>query len=451
MLKRKIWKTLLDWKERNGNTALAILGARQVGKSTTAREFGRNEFEQLIEINFIDNAKAKNLFKEKNAKDILQAIEAYTRISIIPGKTLILLDEIQECPAARTAIKFLVEEGSCRYIETGSLLGVNFSEVQSYPVGFEETALMFPLDFEEYLWGLKMPEHILLTLKNHYDNETSIPESVHQTFLNLFYTYLVVGGMPEVVQSYVDNKNLLDVYRIQKNIIDRYRLDVTRYAPASEKIKILSIFDQIPSELDNKNKRFMMSSINKNARVSRYENTFLWLEESGIGLACYNTSAPIKPLEKNAKRSLFKLFLCDTGLLCAFFNESIQLDLIQGAAGINSGSILENSFAQALRSKELPLFYYDSKKIGELDFVVQNGSSIDIFEIKSGNNYKDHKALNNAMKCKDWKFRKKIIFCKGNIERNDEILYLPWYLIMFYEKEQLSNSVWDVDFSELLL
>lgn len=280
MLKRKIWKTLLDWKERNGNTALAILGARQVGKSTTAREFGRNEFEQLIEINFIDNAKAKNLFKEKNAKDILQAIEAYTRISIIPGKTLILLDEIQECPAARTAIKFLVEEGSCRYIETGSLLGVNFSEVQSYPVGFEETALMFPLDFEEYLWGLKMPEHILLTLKNHYDNETSIPESVHQTFLNLFYTYLVVGGMPEVVQSYVDNKNLLDVYRIQKNIIDRYRLDVTRYAPASEKIKILSIFDQIPSELDNKNKRFMMSSISKNARVSRYENTFLWLEES---------------------------------------------------------------------------------------------------------------------------------------------------------------------------
>lgn len=450
MLKRKVWQRLEDWLKQERKTALALIGARQVGKSTIAREFGKENFEQLIEVNFLNDASASQVFQEKNAQEILTALAAYTRQEIIPGHTLILLDEIQECPAARTAIKFLVEEGSCRYIETGSLLGVNFKEVASYPVGFEEIVLMFPLDFEEFLWGLGMPAGVIEQLQHYFTEKIPVPESLHTTFISLFLSYMVVGGMPAVVQSYVNKRDLIDVNRIQKSILDLYRLDIAKYAPDGEKNKIRNVFDAIPSELDGKNNRFKMSSLGPNARVSRYENTFMWLEEAGVGLVCFNTAAPVMPLEKNAKRSLFKLYFCDTGLLCAFFGQSVQFELIQGNAGINSGAILENIFAQSLRAKEFPLFYFDSKKIGELDFVVQNGQAIDLFEIKSGNNYHTHRAMNNALACKDWKFRKKLIFCKGNVEEDGEILYLPWYIIMFYTRPEPDSLIWDIDISALL-
>ncbi len=450
MLKRKVWKKLEEWKKQKRRTALALIGARQVGKSTIAREFGKANYRQVIEINFINEPAAAQIFEERNAKDILIALSAFTQQEIIKGDTLILLDEIQECPNARTAIKFLVEEGSCSYIETGSLLGVNFKEVTSYPVGFEEIVPMFPLDFEEFLWGLDMPQKVIDQLRTYYENESSVPESLHNTFTSLFLSYLVIGGMPAVVQSYADNKNLIEVNRIQKNILDLYRLDISKYAPDGDKNKIRNVFDSIPSELDSKNNRFKMSSLGKNARVSRYENTFMWLEEAGVGLACFNTSSPTAPLEQNAKRSLFKLYFCDTGLLCAFFGQTIQFELIQGNAGINSGSILENVFAQSLRSKDFPLFYYDSKKIGELDFLIQNGQKIDLFEIKSGNNYRTHRAMNNALACREWTFGKKIIFCKGNVEKDGEILYLPWYMIMFYTKNEPESLIWNVDISSLL-
>lgn len=450
MLRRKVWKDLERWKKESRRTAAALIGARQIGKSTIARAFAMENYRQFIEINFINDEQAKAIFESRNADEILTSISAYTRKEIISGNTLILLDEIQECPSARTAIKFLVENGRCDYIETGSLLGIKYREIQSYPVGFEEIIPMFPLDFEEFLWAVSLPEPVLKTLENCFQNRKTVPEAVHHTMLQLFQTYMVVGGMPAVVQDYVDHRDIASVNRIQNSILDLYRLDVSKYAPDKDKNKIRNIFDSIPSQLDAKNNRFRLASQGKHARIVHYEEAFLWLEESGIGLVCYNTSAPVLPLQLNAKRSLFKLYFCDTGLLCAFFGGTVQYQLLEGNTDINSGALLENVFAQSLHSAGFPLYYYDSKKIGELDFVIADQQEVDVLEIKSGNTFQNHRALNNARRISDWKFRNLIVYCKSNVHEEDGILYLPLYMIMFYRENKPESMIWDIDLSNLL-
>lgn len=451
MLKRKVYQELLKWKENTEGKALCIIGARQIGKTTLIREFGKNEYEHFAEINFVTDEKAADIFNDKlTAEAIITNLTAYLQTPLEPGKTLILFDEVQECPAVRSAIKFLVEDGRFDYIESGSLLGVRYKEVRSYPVGFEQIVPMYPLDFEEYLWANGVQDKTIQYLKTCYDRKEKVSDSVHETLCKLFYSYLVVGGMPETVQIYIDTHDIAKVVLNQRSILDLYRLDIAKYAEKSDKAKIKAIFDSIPAQLNEKNRRFKLNSINASARHIRYEDSFNWLAGAGVALPCYNVTEPQAPLQLSEKRNLFKLYMNDVGLLCASCMENIQFDLLMGNVEINRGSILENAFAQNLKSNGFELHYYDSKKIGELDFVLQKGLHTELVEIKSGNNYKKHLAMDHAMKVEQWEFEQSIVFSKSNVEKEADVLYLPWYMILFFMQEKEPEKlIYEIDLSGL--
>ena len=310
MLKRKVYEDLLKWKKEANGKALCIIGARQIGKTTLIREFGKNEYEYFAELNFVDSERAADIFNGKlTAEAVITNLTAYLQTPLEPGKTLILFDEVQECPRVRSAIKFLVEDGRFDYIESGSLLGVRYKDVTSYPVGFEQILPMYPLDFEEYLWANGIQNHTLQYLKSCYDKKEKVSETVHETLCKLFYSYLVVGGMPETVQIYVDTHDIAKVVLNQRSILDLYRLDIAKYATENEKIKIKAIFDSIPAQLNEKNRRFKLNSINASARHIRYEDSFNWLADAGVALPCYNVTEPQAPLQLSEKRNLFKLYM----------------------------------------------------------------------------------------------------------------------------------------------
>lgn len=450
MLKRKIYFDLLKWKQDGANTALMVVGARQIGKSTTCEAFGKENYRQFIKLNFIEDPQAAAIFSDSSVEQVFENLTAYTRKTVIPGETLILLDEIQEAPEARTKIKFLVQDHRADIIETGSLLGVNYKNVQSYPVGFETILPMYPMDFEEFCWANRIPDQTLDLIRKCYKESVPCSESIHNAMLRLFYSYIAVGGMPKVVSEYVQTHDFAKVVSHQKDILDLYRHDISKYAEKNERIKIMAIFDSIPGQLRTSN-RFILTKLGKNSRMQRYENSFLWLEEAGVGLPCYNVKEPVSPLRYSESRSLFRLYLCDTGLLCSMGSEEDQFLILQGNVELNAGSLLENVFAQSIRSKNLSLYYFDStKRKIELDFLIQDQNQVDVLEIKSGSNYQKHTSLDKASANKEWPFKKKIVFCKSNVAVQNGILYLPFYMIFCFDVERMPESkIWEPDLSAL--
>ena len=451
MLHRKAYEKLLNWKNQKKKKALCIFGARQIGKTTLVRFFGKQEYDCFVEINFLEDSDAQKIFSGTlDADTLITNLTAYTRKEMEPGRTLVFLDEIQDCPEARTAIKFLVEDGRFDYIESGSLLGVKYKEVRSYPVGFEEIYRMYPMDLEEYLWANGVQQTTIDYLKECYNKTSPVTEAIHQTLCKLFLTYIVVGGMPDAVHTYVSTHDIAKVIRVQRDILELYRLDIAKYAEGNDKIKIKAIFDSIPSQLDNKNRRFKLSVIDPNGRQLRYADSFNWLADAGVALPCYNVVEPQPPLKLNEKHNLFKLYMGDTGLLCAACMENVQFGLLNGEMEINMGSILENLVAQQLAANGFNLNYYDGKKTGELDFVIQNGMRVDLIEVKSGNDYHVHPALTKVMKIDAWKFGSSTVLCKGNLEKEGNIRYLPWYMIMFMKPQELPDQmIVEVDLSAL--
>lgn len=432
MLQRKAYQKLLDWKKDRNHKALCILGARQIGKTTLIRKFGKENYKNFVEINFISDTDAAGIFSgDLDVNTIITNLTAYTCQPMEPGETLVFFDEVQECPNVRTAIKFLVEDRRFDYIESGSLLGTKYKAVKSLPVGFEEIYRMYPMDFEEFLWANGVQDATIQYLKTCMHTKMRVLPAVHETMTKLFYSYIVVGGMPDVVQTYVDTHDIGKVIAVQTSLLDLYRQDISRYADGNEKIKIKAIFDAIPSQLNDKNRRFMVNSLAPTARLARYEDSFQWLSDAGVALACYNVTEPQTPLKLNEKHSLFKLFMNDVGLLCAACMENVQFDLLSGHLDVNLGSILENIVAQQLKANGYDLFYFDAKKYGEVDFVVSGGVHTRLIEVKSGNDYKKHSALDKIRSVSEWKFRDSIVLCKGNLEVVDDVLYLPWYMMIF--------------------
>ena len=444
MLKREIDSRLREWKADKNHKALLLTGARQIGKTYSVRKFAEQEYENFVEINFIENESAQDIFSDvSNVDMIITNLTAYTGRKLEPGKTLIFLDEIQECPKARTAIKFLVDDGRFDYIESGSLLGVRYKEVKSYPVGYETILQMYPMNFREFLYANGVQESTLEYLEEAYKKVTPVSESVHRTMKQLFQYYVIVGGMPDVVQRFVDTHDIGQVVETQKSILELYRQDISKYA-LNDKAKIKEIFDRIPSELNDKNKRFVLADISKSARMERYENSFLWLKDAGVALPCYNVTEPTVPLRVNEKHNLFKLFLSDTGLLCAASLENVQFEILKGNLDVNMGSILENTFAQILTANGFSLRYFDKKGKCELDFVVQKGSRIYPLEIKSRKSYKEHAALNYALNEQSWELSGGLVFCEGNVEKEDRIIYYPWYMAMFLKAPRIKRG-WTVE------
>ena len=451
MLERDIFDKLTAWKAEKKKKALCIIGARQTGKTTTIREFAHKYYKHFVEFNFILDKNAGRIFEDGYDADTVTAnITAYKLQALEPGSTLIFFDEVQECPSARTAIKALVDDGRFDYIESGSQLGVRYRQVASYAVGYEEICYMYPMSFREFAVANGVTTETLKLIDESYAEHMPLKSAVHETMLKLFYTYMVVGGMPAAVQEYCDSHDIGRVLQIQRDILELYRQDISKYSEGAEKIKIQAIFDSIPSQLDDKNRRFFLSRVDKNGRQNRYENAFLWLSDAGAAIPCYNVDEPSAPLSLAEKRNIFKLFMGDTGLLCAACMSNIQFAILHGDVNINMGGVLENVIAQSLICNGFSLHYFDSKKYGEVDFVIQNGTGTDLLEVKSGADYKKHPALNKVAAVENWNFGQKLVFCRGNVEESDGILYLPWYMAMCYRPDSLPvGSIYEIDLSGL--
>lgn len=433
LLRRSAYQALLDWKNQPEHLALLITGARQVGKTFLVREFGKAEYQCFLEINFIETPSAMTIFDgDLDAKTLIASLTVFSDVPLIPGSTLVFFDEIQECPRARAAIKFLVEDGRFDYIESGSLLGVRYKEVPSYPVGYERHLRMYPLSFEEYCWSAGIQQETMDLAQERIEARKPVPEAIHTRLMKTFYQYMLIGGMPAAVSLFLETQDTKRVQDIQEAILDLYKQDIAKYG--SNKTHIRRIFESMPAELDKKNKRFKLSDLSKSARMERYESDFMWLVDAGVALPCYNVTAPVGPLAINTQHTLFKLFLSDIGLLAAQMSSSVRLELLQGDLSVNWGSVLENAIAQELTAHGLELRYFDKSKYGEVDFLIESEGNIVPVEAKSGNDYQVHKTLRNIMTVKEWKLNEAIVLCKGNVKQDEEVSYLPWYAMMYLFK-----------------
>lgn len=448
MLKRKIDNYLMNYYRKTGN-ALLITGARQVGKTYSIREFGKT-FKSFIEINFIENPDAVGLFKDaKGSADILMRLSIITNTPMIKGDTLIFFDEVQECPDIVTAIKFLVDEGSYRYVLSGSLLGVELKDLRSVPVGYMGVKEMFPLDFEEFITCGGISANVIATVKDAWKKRTPVDGFIHNKMMELFRLYLIVGGMPAAVSKYLESNNLQDVLAVQQEIIRLYKKDIAKYDP-NNKLYIEEIFNLIPPELNAKNKRFILKRLNENAKYERYENSFLWLKNAGVAIPVYNVEEPKVPLLLARSRNLLKLFLNDIGLLAAQYANGIQMRIIKGDKDINFGSIYENAVAQELVAHGLEPYYYNSKKRGEIDFVIENNGKVLPIEVKSGKDYVYHRALSNIMDCDEYNLTEALVLDNDNLTVDGRITYVPVYMVMFMVKSDPSVTQYRVDISELI-
>ncbi len=439
VIQRNLFRQLKEWKDRAGHKALLLDGARQVGKTFAVRQFAAENYEVFLEINFVKTPGAKAIFEgDLDAATLIMGLTAYSGTTLVPGKTLLFFDEVQDCPRARTAIKFLVDDGRFDYVESGSLLGVTYQHVDSLPVGYEEELRVYPLTFAEFAVAAGIQPDVLEEARRACGAATQVIPAVNDRLLRAFRIYMAVGGMPAAVQEFVDTGDLARVLEVQRGILTLYRQDVVQYAP--NKAHVNAIFDSIPSQLDKKNRRFKLTDLARTARMERYESDFMWLADAGVALPCYNVSAPVVPLRVNMQHNLFKLFLCDCGLLSAASTGAVQFDIIQGDISVNQGSFLENVVAQELLANGFDLSYYDKSKIGEIDFVLQRGSAVLSIEAKSGADFKVHRALDNLMGVEEWGLNQAIVLCNGNVEKEGRVTYLPWYAVSFIEQESLPKS-----------
>ncbi len=446
-LKRKI-KDYITAYYKQTNNALLITGARQTGKTFSIREFGK-QFKSFVEINFVEQPDAVELFKgAQNSDDILLRLSAISTKPLIKGETLVFFDEVQKYPDIVTAIKFLVNEGSYRYILSGALLGVELKDLHSEPVGYMGIKTMYPLDFEEFISCVGISDSIIDTLRTAWETRKPIDAFVHKKLMELFRLYLVIGGMPAAVNKYLESNNLQEVMLLQHDIIRLYMRDIAQY-DAANKLYINDIFNLIPPELNAKNKRFVLKRLNENAKFERFKNSFLWLTNAGVAIPVYNVEEPKMPLMLARSHNLFKLFQSDIGLLATQYAEGIQMRIIKNEKDINFGAIYENAVAQELVTHELTPYYYNNKKKGELDFLIEIGGQVLPIEVKSGKDYVVHRALANIMDCKEYGLKEAIVFCNDNLRTVGNIVYAPIYMVMFLHKKQISNLVYKVDSSGL--
>lgn len=447
MLYRRIAKEIEQYYASSRN-ALLLTGARQTGKTYSIRQFGKT-FKSFVELNFVERPEAAKIFSgSTDARDILFRLSALVDKPLIPGETLIFFDEVQVCPEIVTAIKFLVDEGSYRYILSGSLLGVELKNLRSEPVGYMGVRTMYPLCFEEFVQNLGVNRTVIDTLREKWEKREPIDEVVHNKFMELFRLYLVVGGMPAAVASYIESNNLMNVLTTQQDIIELYRRDISKYAE-TDKLVIKEIFDLMPSELKAKNKRFILKALNQHAKFDRYKDSFLWLKDAGVAIPVYNVEEPKSPLKLAETRNLFKLFSNDVGLLAAQYADGIQLRIINGDKDINFGSVYENAVAQELVAAGFTPYYYNNKKRGELDFLIQESDSVLPIEVKSGKDYESHRALNNVLDCREFDIKEAIVFSGQNLSVSGPIVYAPVYMTMFLRRDIPLPTHYKIDLSAL--
>ena len=432
MLKRKIDTILKNWKDDPNRKPLIIKGCRQCGKTFSVRQFAQKNYAHEIYVNFYENRDYVSVFSGSLEVDHLtMLLSALLGPGAVfePGKTVIILDEIQECPEARTALKFFAMDGRYDVIGTGSLLGVRgySKRPASIPVGYEHTEEMYPMDFEEFLWANGIDEATVSYLKDCLKDEVPVANALHERFRQLLLQYAVVGGMPAVVQAFVNTHQMNDVLRLQRGILSDYEDDMIKYADNKDKPHIRECFQSIPRQLSKENKKFQYSVVKKGANASRYAGSLQWIEDAGIIHRCYNLAIPELPLDGNAIPDVFKVYMADSGLLIAMLEDGTQFDVLQGNLYGYKGAIFENLAADILAKMGRKLYYFHKDSGLEIDFVIRYAGSSTLLEVKAstGNikstktilNHPEKYHVNHAVKLGDY-----------NVGRAGNVLTLPFYM-----------------------
>ncbi len=432
MLKRKIEQKLLDWKNTPEHKPLIVKGCRQCGKTYSVLDFAKKNYKNVVYLNFFENPNYMSVFAGSLEIDyIIMMLSALMGKEAVfeAGNTVLILDEIQECPEARTALKFFRMDGRFDVIGTGSLLGVKGygKEPRSIPVGSETVIDMYPLDFEEFLWANEIDATLIDSLKRYLDDAVPVPEALHQRMKQLLLQYTVVGGMPDVVQTFVNTKQMDEVLQMQRDIVRSYEDDMVKYAEKADKSKIKECFQSIPKQLSKENKKFQYSVIKKGSTASKYLGSLQWIEDAGIISRCYNLSAPALPLDGNAEEDVFKVYMRDCGLFVSMLEDGTQFDILQGNLQGYKGAIFENLIADIFAKMGRKLYYFHKESGLEVDFVIRYKGECTLVEVKAATgNTKSTKTIlqqperyhvNSAIKLGDY-----------NVGKMGQILTLPLYM-----------------------
>lgn len=432
MLKRKMEQKLMEWKNTAGHKPLIIKGCRQCGKTFSVLEFAKKNYKHVVYLNFFENPDYASVFSGSLEVDnIIMMLSALLGKGAVfeAGETVLILDEIQDCPDARTALKFFRLDGRFDVIGTGSLLGVKGygKEPKSIPVGSETVIDMYPLDFEEFLWANEIEEPVIELLKKNLDAETPVPEALHHRMRQLLLQYTVVGGMPEAVQEFVNTKQMNEVLRIQRDIVRSYEDDMVKYAEKKDKSRIRECFQSIPKQLSKENKKFQYSVVKKGSTASKYEGSLQWIEDAGIITRCYNLSITELPLDGNAEKDTFKVYMKDCGLLVSMLEDGTQYDILQGNLHGYKGAVFENLIADIFAKMGRRLYYFRKDSGLEVDFVIRYKGECTLVEVKAstGNTKSTKTILRHPEK---YHVYSAIKLGDYNIGRSEQILTLPLYM-----------------------
>ena len=432
MLKRKIEQKLSDWKGIENRKPLIIKGCRQCGKTFSVLDFAKKNYKNVVYLNFYENPDYASVFAGSLEVDtIVMMLSALLGREAVfeSGSTVLILDEIQECPEARTALKFFRMDGRYDVIGTGSLLGVKGygKEPKSVPVGSETVIDMYPLDFEEFLWANGIAEPVIEMLKKCLEDETPVPEALHSRMRQLLLQYAVVGGMPDAVQTFVDTKQMDEVLQIQRDIVRSYENDMVKYAEKKDKSRIRECFQSIPKQLSKENKKFQYSVVKKGSTASKYAGSLQWIEDAGIIVRCYNLSITELPLDGNALEEVFKVYMSDCGLFVSMLEDGTQFDILRGNLYGYKGAIFENLIADIFGKMGRKLYYFHKDSGLEVDFVIRYKGQCTLVEVKAATgNTKSTKTIlrhpekyhvNHAIKLGD-----------SNVGRTGQLLTLPLYM-----------------------
>ena len=438
-----------EWLKRS-DKALLVTGARQIGKTWLIREEIAKSGYCKFEVNFIDQPDLVDYLNVKmSANEFLVKLKMIMPEDCKPQETVVFFDEIQKCPEIVTKIKFLVEEGSFKYVMSGSLLGVELKGITSVPVGYLTVLRMYPMDFEEFMIANNVSKTTLEMLKAKFETCQPVDEFIHQKLLSLFFIYLIIGGMPDAVKIYIATKDIREVDKVQRDIVALYKEDFSQYESEDKKLKLISIYDIIPAELNKQNKKFVFTMLNKELKFDRYENSFLWLKDAGVALPVYNVEAPVIPLKASKSSNVFRLFSNDTGLLTSAYPAETKLELINKNSEVNNGAHFENAVAQQLTANGLEPYFCKKKNIGELDVLVEMDGKVVPIEVKSGKVYKAHKSLDNFMKISDYHIEKAYVLSVANMEQEGSVVYLPIYMCYLLKERKIGKLIVDLDMEGL--
>ncbi|MBR4491985.1 MAG: ATP-binding protein [Bacteroidales bacterium] len=434
-MKRKIEQQLASWKETKGHLPLIIKGIRQCGKTYSVLDFVRKNYQHYVYINFLEDKRFKSAFNQSfSVDDIIISMSALTNdvTALTAGGSCIVLDEIQECPEARTALKFFHLDGRFDVIGTGSLLGVSGyrEEPSSIPVGYETVLDMYPMDFEEFLWAQGIPNEVIGKMTCCMEELKPIPEAIHERMFQLLLQYTIIGGMPAVVENFTQNKNAALSLSMQRNLLRSYEDDMVKYAATSDKSIIRECFRSIPKQLGKENKKFQYSVVRKGATASRFRGALQWIEDAGIIRRCHNLNITGLPLDGNAIPDIFKVYMSDTGLFVAMLEDGTQSDILQGNLSGYKGAIFENLVADMLGKQGRKLYYFHKDSGLEVDFVIRMQGKCVLMEVKAttGNTKSSKTILAHPEK---YGVAHCIKFGRYNIGRTGGIITMPLYAAAF--------------------